>query len=213
MGRSKRNRKGSAEYNIIAQIKREEKAKKRQEKNDKRRNAKRQIIMEERYLVGFYGDYKKGTREHIEITKHGSSTKFIGFYDTEPEFSLYELNNTLESALLKNGNNSVLMEVYEINKTTLDNLDMVLGYDSHLPDICYYVREKINSPFGDIYVYIWNDKIKQDDTLIRDGDWLDYKQNQRKKCIMSIKPSDNSGKGTALVEIDDQERIDKEFMD
>lgn len=215
MGRSKRKQnKNSANYSIMAAVKIEERARKKQEKNERRRVAKKQQIMEERHLVGFYGDYRQGTKEHSDVDKVGMNTVFKGIYATEPEYALYQIKNADESALVE-GNNSILIEVYEISKDTLDTLDIVHGYEpTYKGAENYYVRKEIKSPFGKIFIYFWNDEIKDADVFIRDGDWVDFIKNIKTKEIK--KKVDNyltNAYGTAIIEIEDQEKVDKEFMD
>jgi len=207
MGRSKRNKNKRADnYSAMAAAKVEQRAKKKQERNEKRRIAKKQI-MEKRYLVGFYGDYRQGTKEHAEISKVGMHTVFKGIYATEPEYALYQIKGASESALLK-GNNSVVIEVYEISESTLEKLDIYHGFDkdSSRYEEQYYLRREIESPFTKIYIYFWNEEIQDKDILIKDGDWVDYIKNIKKN--KSVNESLTNAYGTACIEI-----ADKEFMD
>ena len=203
MGRSKRNKNNRQSMNsMMAEIVKEKRAQRKKDKDEKRRLIKKQS-MEKRYLIGFYGDYRKDTKDHYEVIKPGMGTKFIGSYYTEPEYDLYQIKGAGESALVE-GTTSILIEVYEITESILETFDLLLGYTSTREDLCYYVRKQISSPFTDILVYFWNEVIETGDVLVKDGDWLDFLNIQKSKSYLTVKPSDNKGKGTACLELDDE---------
>lgn len=105
------------------------------------------------HLVGVYGTLKKGFNNHQYLKK----AKFIypdfingilGYYlIPKSKESPYEVKLP---TFVNVGNNSVFVEVYEVDDKTLDKLDKL---ETH-PDV--YKRTKMTTASGlDIYVYIW----------------------------------------------------------
>lgn len=181
MGRSKRAKtKNKEKYSEMAKAKTQNRLKKREEKRQLKQPTNNN--MEKRFLVGFYGDYRKSTVEHRDISRKGMDTLFVGSYYTEPEYSLYKIDIDMISALVK-GDHSILVEVFSVTQSVLETLDLFNGFDEGniFPETNYFTRHCVGSPFGEIFIYFWEGTITESDVLVKDGDWVDFLQTITEK--------------------------------
>ncbi|MGK2861903.1 MAG: gamma-glutamylcyclotransferase family protein [Chitinophagaceae bacterium] len=120
--------------------------------------------------VAVYGSLRKGLHNHPII----KDQKYLGQYETDPLYNLLDLGSF--PGLLKNGNTSVIMEVYEVDATCLKRLDTLEGYRGK-NESNHYNREKIQSPFGEVYTYFYNGTRSEPflkENCVDMGDWKDY---------------------------------------
>lgn len=125
--------------------------------------------MEELHLLAVYGDLREGCSSHNEILKHQTR---IGDFDSEPIYSMYSF--TTFPALVKNGNTSIKMEVYEITDRILNRLNRLQTYEKGKEVDNFYNIETIDTPYGEAKVYIFNQKVTGK-ALISTGDWVAFK--------------------------------------
>ena len=118
--------------------------------------------------VAVYGSLRKGLHNHSLI----NGETFLGMFESDAIYSLVDLGSF--PGLLKDGNTSIVMEVYEVDAEKLRRLDQLEGYVGP-GEKNHYNREKIITPFGEVYGYFYNnssDLIKS--MIIEGGDWTDY---------------------------------------
>ncbi len=157
----KRVNKHSENYKIKAQLKKE------------RKELRRKSQMEKKILIGVYDDYREKGCLNGVLNK--INCKLIGSYSTEPIYAMYDLEDEgLNCAIQINGNNSIKVEVWEVNEIILDRIERSYNYYSDFEDYPQdYEKETILSPFGDILMYFIND-IKSKDKLVISGDWIEH---------------------------------------
>jgi gamma-glutamylcyclotransferase (GGCT)/AIG2-like uncharacterized protein YtfP len=132
--------------------------------------------MEKKFLIAVYGCLRKGLNMHGYLS---SNSIYMGSYDTDPIYSMYSIKSF--PGLVKNGNTSIRMEVYEVNEGVLDNIDGLEGVSSIHDDLSMFLRELIETPYGDAYTYFYNEEINTR-VKVDCGDWLEFKK-QLKKMI------------------------------
>jgi gamma-glutamylcyclotransferase (GGCT)/AIG2-like uncharacterized protein YtfP len=119
--------------------------------------------IEDHDLVAVYGSLRQDLHNHHYLV----TSKFLGEFDTEPLFDLYSLGSY--PGLVENGSTSIKMEVYAVEKDTLNRLDMLEGYREGDNDN-YYNRVVIDSPYGECYTYIYNYPLNKA-FKVESGDW------------------------------------------
>lgn len=118
-------------------------------------------------LIAVYDSLREGLV--FNTTLEGSPK--TGEFTTLPEFCLMDIG--AEPVLLQNFNLSVVMEVYEITNELLKDIDIYYGFYYENYDLNENIRKKINTPYGEAYVYINNIIIKEA-KIISSGDWKEY---------------------------------------
>lgn len=99
-------------------------------------------------LIAVYGTLRKGFGNHSLI----KNSKYKGSFKTEPIYNLHNLGGF--PGLKKNGNTSVLMEVYAVNDEEARWVDSLEGYsEGRTPT--FYDKEYIDTPWGKAGVYIY----------------------------------------------------------
>jgi len=209
MGRSKRNKnkKETPQFLIKQEQRLSVKAERNRIKQEKRREAKKNKIlstMEKKYLIGVYDDLREDGVDHKYIDTKDATN--IGSFDSDATYSLYPLSKDSFCGLKQEGNTSVKIEVYEITETILDELDeKVYNYDpSQKDDNNLFIRKKVNSPYGEIEMWFYND----DTTGIKpleSGDWIDYLDIQFK----TTPPKSSKSEFNKLLDKQEQELEDE----
>lgn len=128
--------------------------------------------------LAVYGTLRKGQSRHGSL----DGFKYIGEYNTLPEFKLLSVNDNYP-ALLYDGHTSVTMEVYECTLKQIRQIDQIEGFDSDDKENSLYLRKVIRTPFGRAVTYIYNDP-DNDFEEITTGDWVDFMN--RKNAIRQI---------------------------
>ena len=111
---------------------------------------------------------------NLELLKN---SKKLGEFQSLPEFALVKVDFQEEPILLKNYNQSIIFDVYEVNEKELEDLNKYYGFISIHNINNIHHREKIETPFGDAYVFTNNRKLKHVN-LIESGDWVDFHSYQ-----------------------------------
>jgi len=120
-------------------------------------------------LVAVYGSLRAGLGNHDLLTRN--KAKYVGEYRTDPYYSLHSLRTF--PALTKNGHTSIVMEVYEIDYQGLVSVDALENYTPGSKFNNFYVREKIDTPYGEAYAYFYvpsTSKLEK----VHSGDWKEY---------------------------------------
>ncbi len=119
-------------------------------------------------LIAVYGSLRKGMGNDYLL----STSKYLGEFQTKPEFSLYSLG--YYPGLKTNGNTSVTMEVYAVDDTVAEKVDRLEGYTPG-GNNTFYDKIPIETPYGEASVYIYVNDIPQE-RLVESGDWKAFKQ-------------------------------------
>lgn len=126
-------------------------------------------------LVAFYDSFREGLISNYLMDK--SAVK-AGQFSSLPEFCLIDVGtkkfDTIQDVvLLQDFNLSVVMDVYEITETFLEELNEYYGYFHNGYDLNRHNRTKIQTPYGEAYLYVNNQVIKEG-KIIPSGDLVDY---------------------------------------
>lgn len=119
-------------------------------------------------LVAVYGTLRKDCSNHALI----SDSELLGSFESNPLFSLYSVSD-MYPALKLGGNQSVLMEVYEVDDATLKRLDGLEGYNPNNKKHNLYDRKIFHTPYGEAYLYVYEGGVGKYE-LIPNGDWKEY---------------------------------------
>jgi len=109
------------------------------------------------HLVFVYGTLRHGECNHHLL----SQAQWLGNHTTLPIYSLYDLG--AYPAVIE-GHSAIIGEVYLVDEETLAQLDLLEDHP------VTYRRELIETPFGQAWIYIYQD-ISQLDVIISSGDW------------------------------------------
>jgi gamma-glutamylcyclotransferase (GGCT)/AIG2-like uncharacterized protein YtfP len=147
-------------YKSRAQLKKEKK------------ELKKQSQMEKKFLVGIYDDYRKDGSLNVMLNK--INCKLTGSYSTEPIYNMYNIDEDDNCVVETNGNNSIKIEVWEIDEITLDKIERSYNYYPSLEEYPQdYMKQEVLSPFGKIIIYFTNVE-QSKENLIVNGDWVEY---------------------------------------
>ena len=132
--------------------------------------------MERNILIATYGTLRKGFGNHKLIEK----ADYKGTFKTEPIYNLHSLGGF--PGLKKDGNTSVVMEVYAVNQEEAYFVDCLEGYHPNVKPT-FYDKEFIDTPWGKAGVYIYvNNPSKE--SLIESGDfYLDRKGKESEEHL------------------------------
>ena len=117
-----------------------------------------------------YGTLMQGMRNHVYLEK----AKFVGPAKTKPEFELL-YNGSIPA--VRDGSESVLGEVYELDDETLKNLDEVEEVSSKL-----YVKRDIELEGGTkAVIYLGGERMFASDSWqhVPDGDFRKLLENTK----------------------------------
>lgn len=128
--------------------------------------------MRSKHLVAVYGSLRK-TMSNYQY--YLSSSEYKGTFLTEPEYTLYSLS--YYPGLKQNGNTSVVMEVYEVDDYTLENLNRLEGYRSG-EKATFYDRIEIDTPWGKAFTYIYVNELSKN-SIVESGDWVLHKSKEK----------------------------------
>jgi gamma-glutamylaminecyclotransferase len=112
--------------------------------------------------VAVYGTLRRGFGNH-RLLAH---SKFLGQTKTEPVFTMY---GHLVPWLSNNGTTSIVVEVYEVDQTTMESLDWLEGYPH------FYDRKLIDTEFGEAWIYFIDNR--DSGAIIESGDWAEYRRS------------------------------------
>lgn len=110
--------------------------------------------------VFVYGTLKSGFYNHHHLSK----AKFLGEYYTPPKYAFYDLGY-YPAMTNENKRISVKGEVYQVDKNTLRELDLLEG----VPELYQRIMLRCGK-YGQCYTYIMN-KVPSNVPLILNGEW------------------------------------------
>jgi gamma-glutamylcyclotransferase (GGCT)/AIG2-like uncharacterized protein YtfP len=166
--------------------------------------------MEKRYLVGIYDSFRKGGIYHNKINT--ANSKLIGSYSTQPIYNMYDVGVD-DVIIVKDGNHSIKIEVWEVSEKTLTTLEKEYNYYPELEQgQNLYLKETVSSPFGDILLYTYDDTYDATDMIIL-GDWIEHLNILKAKRIITTPTTNYMRNGYDKIMNSSEFAIDKEFMD
>jgi gamma-glutamylcyclotransferase (GGCT)/AIG2-like uncharacterized protein YtfP len=117
-----------------------------------------------------YGTLRKGFGNNRLL----QNSIYLGECKSSPNYKMYSLGGF--PGVTKEGNNAITLEVFEVNSELIEsNLDMLEGYHKDTPQYNLYNKEKIHTPFGEAFIYIFADKERlQNYPEVKSGDWKIY---------------------------------------
>jgi gamma-glutamylcyclotransferase (GGCT)/AIG2-like uncharacterized protein YtfP len=127
--------------------------------------------------VAVYGSLRKGLGNSGLL----NTSKQIGRFETEPIYTMLDLGSF--PGLIKNGTTSVIVEVYEVSADILRRLDQLEGFRGSNETNNFYNREKIETPYGEAYIYLLNRKNMGNTSIVKSGDWIDYIQAKQVRSL------------------------------
>lgn len=130
---------------------------------------------EKTHLVAVYGSLLSGLGNHSVMKR--AEGKLVGEFTTPAEYTMVSLGGF--PGLHKQGSTAIKVEVYEVKESGLKGpLDSLEGYNEDDPSRSFYIREKIQTPYGDAWIYFYNGTSHIDvNRIVESGDWKDYKNN------------------------------------
>lgn len=166
----------SRQRSFKKQIKKE-KQRKKEIKNQNKKNMRfdKKKEPEEKILLAVYGFLRKDLPNNHEL----SEGVFIGSFETLPEYTLYDVDGF--ACLDNEGNFSIKMEIYEVEKSTFWALEWNNNLEGNILDVLnnkeLYKLKTIDTPFGNAYVFLSDENVvnfKKEGIIVENGDWLDY---------------------------------------
>ncbi|CAH0541608.1 gamma-glutamylcyclotransferase family protein [Vibrio marisflavi] len=119
-----------------------------------------------KHLVFVYGTLRKGEYNHHYISR----AEFIGVFTTLANYSMYDLGEY--PAILTKGGTAIIGEVYAVSEQELKLLDKLESVPLE------YRREKIETPYGEAWLYLYQDEALSEGKIVS-GDWCNrYKKSR-----------------------------------
>lgn len=110
--------------------------------------------------VAVYGSLRKNMGNHgfLVNAKHLSTEEIKGF-------RMYSLGG-FPAVLYNGGQNTVTVEVYEVDDDTFESLDMLEGYPR------FYDRDEVDTSQGSAWIYYHH--TPPSDVIVDSGDWVEF---------------------------------------
>lgn len=125
-------------------------------------------------LYAVYGSLRCGLGNHRVI----EDAKYVGTTQSSPNYTMVSFGSF--PALVRKGDTSVVLEVYEVNDPLMkQRLDMLEGYHGKNDPNNFYNKVTISTEFGDAFLYEINEDSPSGD-VVESGDWLKYLQEKYK---------------------------------
>ncbi len=119
-----------------------------------------------RCKVAVYGTLKRGCSNHTAL----AGATFLG-EDVLSQITLFHLGDYPGAVLLPS--KGVQIEVYELDASRLATLDALEEYVPGSPDNSLYVRDLIQTRYGDAWIYLYQKEVA-DCPVITHGNWCDH---------------------------------------
>ena len=104
----------------------------------------------------------------------------IGDFLSNTEYFLVNSSDINNSVELTNGTNSVFFEVYEVSFLTLQKINKLKNFYFVESNENSNVKKIINTPYGKAIIYLSNNKITDQNKIIKDYDYYDYHNYKNK---------------------------------
>lgn len=124
--------------------------------------------------VAVYGSLRKGMGNHVLL----EGSKFLG--NDVVQGSMYSLGG-FPGCHNHDPEDTIHIEVYEVDDDTLQSLDWLEGVDEECPEAGMYRRERIFTSLGSVYIYWYNGDVDAVHDYVEGGDWVKYYNSERSK--------------------------------
>lgn len=111
-----------------------------------------------------YGTLRAGEHNAAYLAQ----AAYCGRYQTPAIYRLFDTGSY--PAAVAHGDTSLVGEVYRITAKTFALVDRLEGYP------VFYTRRRINTPFGDAWIYLWATDIDPAWPVIANGDWCQHRR-------------------------------------
>ena len=130
--------------------------------------------------VAIYGNLMSTYEKNSILV--GLKAKLLGEYDSEPDFSMY--TDGVEPFLTNDGRQSIRMEVYEIEKEKVIELNRIKQYKGpeHTKTNLFNPKP-INTPYGKGLIYLYNKDIKKLEKM-KVSNWGNYEKYKQIKNML-----------------------------
>ena len=118
------------------------------------------------HKVFVYGTLRIGGSNHFLL----EGTELLGNHKTPPVYFMVDLTGC--PAVLLEGTTAITGEVYQVDDETLAELDALEGYPWN------YYRQRIQTEWGEAWVYIYNDCDSVFPEIIS-GNWVTYSDQSK----------------------------------
>jgi gamma-glutamylcyclotransferase (GGCT)/AIG2-like uncharacterized protein YtfP len=105
-------------------------------------------------------------------------SKMLGISRSPKNFAMIDLGYYPGVIINESHPGNVVGEVYEVDDNTLYSLDRLEGYHPSDPKNGLYDRIKIDTDFGEAYIYIYNIRSCRRISFVENGDWKTYFSNK-----------------------------------
>ena len=95
--------------------------------------------------VAVYGTLRRGGHNHYLLQEDSKKSELLGRTYVKDKYTMYNLGTF--PALVKEGEHSIYLEVYRVDKDIFEKLDALEGYPN------WYKRELIDTVFGKAWIY------------------------------------------------------------
>lgn len=146
----------------------------KQVRNILRREAKKNKTMTvEKTRIAVYGTLCRGFKGNEKYLK---GAEFLGTFDSKPQYTMYNLKHY--PGVVKNGDTSIRMEVFEVKNDMISVFDKIEGYSGEAKSSKnIFERSKILTPFGVAHIYLYAnlEKNPTEPTKVESGNWKNVK--------------------------------------
>jgi len=122
--------------------------------------------MANKNLCAVYGSLRKGLGNHGLI----ANSNFVGETISEDKYTMFSLGYF--PGIVEDGETNIVLEVYEVDADTELRLDRLEGYVESNPERSFYIKKKINTEFGEAFIYIYNGRPSA--KVVEDGNWTKF---------------------------------------
>ncbi len=138
-------------------------------------------------LFAVYGTLRKGgsnnslfySRRFTTSGTESSQSIHLGRFVTEPKFKMYSLGGFPGVVNEEENPIGIVCDVYLVSQENIKrSLDMLEGYrgeefnDPNHGYSNFYNKEKVQTPWGEAWIYIYNSSPREDLRVVTNGDWL-----------------------------------------
>lgn len=117
------------------------------------------------HVVAVYGSLRAGFYNHSFMANaEAIGSSWLG------GFRMHDLGHFPGIVISEDTNEKVLVEWYRVGDNTLAELDALEDYFPDAPETSIYLRQVTQSPFGDAWIYLYNQTLEQA-PLVESGDW------------------------------------------
>lgn len=124
-------------------------------------------------IYAVYGSLRKELSNHRILQE----SELLGEYVTPPIYSMYSLGSF--PGVVPKGDTSITLELYEVVEESIEkDLDRLEGYHPYDKNNSFYLKEKLETPFGEAFIYFVNKDYLSSNIeayeKVPSGNWKEY---------------------------------------